>query len=52
VLDYVHTSKNMAHQFTKALSHNVIEGGPREMGLRPTRDHAIVVTCSMWPEIP
>jgi hypothetical protein len=35
-LDYVYTSKNLADQFTKGLSHNVIEGASRELGLRPT----------------
>jgi hypothetical protein len=35
-LDYVNTSKNLAHQFTKGLSRNVIEGALRELGLRPT----------------
>jgi hypothetical protein len=35
-LDYVHTSKNLADQFTKGLSHNVIESASREMGMRPT----------------
>ena len=35
-LDYVHTTKNLADQFTKGLSHNVIEGASRELGLRPT----------------
>jgi hypothetical protein len=35
-LDYVHISKNLAYQFTKGLSHNVIEGASRELGLRPT----------------
>jgi hypothetical protein len=35
-LDYVHTSKNLADQFTKGLSRNVIEGVSRELGLRPT----------------
>jgi hypothetical protein len=35
-LDYVHTSKNLADKFTKGLSHNVIEGVSRELGLRPT----------------
>jgi hypothetical protein len=34
-LDYVHTSKNLADQFTKGLSRNVIEGTLRELGLRP-----------------
>ena len=33
-LDYVHTSKNLADQFTKGISRNVIEGASREMGLR------------------
>jgi hypothetical protein len=35
-LDYVHTTKNLVDQFTKGLSHNVIEGASRELGLRPT----------------
>ena len=35
-LDYVHTSNNLAEQFTKGLSCNVIESASREMGLRPT----------------
>ena len=35
-LDYVHTSNNLADQFTKCLSRNVIESASREMGLRPT----------------
>ena len=35
-LDYVHTSKILADQFTKGLSHNVIDGASREMGLIPT----------------
>jgi hypothetical protein len=35
-LDYVHTSKNLADQFTKGLSHNMVEGASRELGLRPT----------------
>ena len=35
-LDYVHISKNLADQFTKGLSRNVIDGALREMGLRPT----------------
>ena len=35
-LDYVHTSNNLADQFTKGLSRNVIEGASRELGLRPT----------------
>ena len=35
-LDYVHTSKNLADQFIKGLSRNVIEGASRELGLRPT----------------
>ena len=36
VLDYVYTSNNLADQFTKGLSRNVIESASREMGLRPT----------------
>jgi hypothetical protein len=35
-LDYVHTSNNLADQFTKGLSRNVIESASREMGMRPT----------------
>jgi hypothetical protein len=35
-LYYVNTSKNLADQFAKGLSHNVIEGASRELGLRPT----------------
>ena len=35
-LDYAHTSNNLADQFTKGLSRNVIEGASRELGLRPT----------------
>ena len=35
-LDYVHTSKNLADQFTKGLSRNVIDSASSEMGLRPT----------------
>jgi len=35
-LDYVHTSKNLADQFTKGLSRNVIDSASTEMGLRPT----------------
>jgi hypothetical protein len=36
LLDYIHTSKNLADQFTKGLSHNVIEVASRELDLRPT----------------
>jgi hypothetical protein len=35
-LDYANTSKNLADQFTKGLSRNVIEGASRKLGLRPT----------------
>jgi hypothetical protein len=35
-LDYVHTSKNLVDQFTKGLSHSVIDSASSEMGLRPT----------------
>jgi hypothetical protein len=35
-LDYVHTSKNLADQFTKGLSRNVIEGASRDLGFRLT----------------
>jgi hypothetical protein len=32
---YVHTSNNLADQFTKGLSCNVIESALREMSMRP-----------------
>ena len=35
-LDYVHTSKNLADQFTKGSICNVIDGASTKMGLRPT----------------
>jgi hypothetical protein len=35
-LDYVHTSNNLADQFTKVLLRNMIESASREMGMRPT----------------
>jgi hypothetical protein len=35
-LDYVHTSKNLADQFTKGLTRSVIDSASSEMGLRPT----------------
>ena len=35
-VDYIHTSKNLADQFTKGLSRNVIDSASSEMGLRPT----------------
>ena len=35
-LDYVQTAKNLAVQFTKGLSRNVIESASMELGLRPT----------------
>jgi hypothetical protein len=35
-LDYIHTKKNLADPFTKALSHNVIDTASKEMGLRPS----------------
>jgi hypothetical protein len=34
-VDYVHTSNNLADQFTTGLSCNVIESASREMGMRP-----------------
>jgi hypothetical protein len=33
-LDYVHTSDNLADQFTKGISRNVIESASRDMGMR------------------
>jgi hypothetical protein len=36
VLDYIHTSKNLADPFTKGLSRNVIDYASKEMGMRPT----------------
>jgi fructose-1,6-bisphosphatase/inositol monophosphatase family enzyme len=35
-LDYVHTSKNLADQFTKGLSCSVTDSASSEMVLRPT----------------
>jgi hypothetical protein len=35
VWDCVHTSKNLAHQFTKGVSRSVIDSASSEMGLRP-----------------
>jgi hypothetical protein len=35
-LDYIHTSKNLADQFTKGLSRVVIDHASMELGLRPT----------------
>jgi hypothetical protein len=35
-LDYVHTFNNLADQFIKDLSQNMIESASREMGMRPT----------------
>jgi hypothetical protein len=35
-LDYIHTSKNLADPFTKALSRNVTDNASKEMGMRPT----------------
>ena len=35
-LDYVQTAKNLADQFTKGLSQNVIDNASLELGMRPT----------------
>jgi hypothetical protein len=35
-LDYIHTSKNLADQFTKGLSRIVMDHASMELGLRPT----------------
>ena len=35
-LDYVKTAKNLADQFAKALSRNVIDNASLELGMRPT----------------
>ena len=35
-LDYVQTAKNLADQFTKGLSQNVIDNASIELGLKPT----------------
>ena len=35
-LDYVQIAKNLADQFTKGLSRNMIDEASREMGMRPT----------------
>ena len=45
-LDYVHTSKNLADQFTKGLSRNVIDSASSEMGLTHMKS-TTVVTCPM-----
>jgi hypothetical protein len=34
-LEYIQTAKNLAYQFTKGLSRNVIDNASRELGLRP-----------------
>jgi hypothetical protein len=34
-LDYVHTSKNLADQFTKGVSRNMIDSASSKIGLRP-----------------
>jgi fructose-1,6-bisphosphatase/inositol monophosphatase family enzyme len=36
-LDYVHTAKNLADQFTKGLSRNVIDYASMELRLRPMK---------------
>jgi hypothetical protein len=36
MLDYIHTSKNLADPFTKGLSCDVIDNASKEMGMRPT----------------
>ena len=35
-VDYIETAKNLADQFTKGLSRNVIDYASSELGLRPT----------------
>jgi hypothetical protein len=35
-LDYIHSSKNLADQFTKGLSRRMIDHASMELGLRPT----------------
>jgi hypothetical protein len=35
-LDYVHTSKSLVDQFTKGLSHSVIDSASSDIGLRST----------------
>ncbi|WVZ79877.1 hypothetical protein U9M48_027404 [Paspalum notatum var. saurae] len=34
-VDYIHTSKNLADQFTKSLSRKVVDSASSEMGVRP-----------------
>jgi ATP phosphoribosyltransferase regulatory subunit HisZ len=46
-LDYINTAKNLADQFTKGLSRNVIDNASMELGLRPHMSLSIVVTCLM-----
>jgi hypothetical protein len=35
-LDYIHIEKNLIDLFTKGLSHNMIDGASKEIGLRTT----------------
>ena len=35
-LDYIQTAKNLAYQFTKDISRNVIDNASMELGLKPT----------------
>ena len=46
-MDYIHTSGNLADQFTKGLSRKVIDSASSEMGLRATDELTTVVNHSM-----
>jgi hypothetical protein len=46
-LDYIHTSKNLADQFTKGLSRIVIDNASIGTGLETHVSFSIVVTCLM-----
>jgi hypothetical protein len=49
VLDYVHTSKSLADQFTKGLSRSVIDSASSEMELIPRKTvnsrHSPLCSC-------
>jgi hypothetical protein len=51
-LDYVPIAKNLAYQFTKGLSWNVINSASIEVSLRHIWWTILVITCSMWSDIP
>jgi hypothetical protein len=52
VVEYINTTQNQIDPFTKGLAHAVVDETSMEMGLKPTWCYHIVVTHSMWSEIP